>query len=98
MTYRDEATALDARILQFVRSASTRAYGTAQRNKACHPEETAAAVVSKGGPEPVEGPVNDDFNSLALDIFAHQLRYNEPYAKYCATFGVTLNSIPALWE
>jgi len=92
MTYRAEADALDARILQFVESASL-----------CHPEETAAAVVSKDAlchPEETANAVvsKDDFNSLALDIFAHQLRYNEPYAKYCATFGVTLNSMPTTWE
>jgi hypothetical protein len=39
-----------------------------------------------------------DFNDLALRIFSHQLRYNEPYAKYCASFGVTLESIPSDWE
>jgi hypothetical protein len=39
-----------------------------------------------------------DFNDLALRIFAHQLRYNEPYAKYCASFGVTLDAMPPDWE
>lgn len=39
-----------------------------------------------------------DFNGLALRIFAHQLRYNEPYAKYCASLGVTLERMPADWE
>lgn len=39
-----------------------------------------------------------DFNGLALRIFAHQLRYNEPYAKYCASLGITLDSMPQDWE
>jgi Acyl-protein synthetase, LuxE len=39
-----------------------------------------------------------DFNDLALRIFAHQLRYNVPYAKYCASLGVTAESLPASWE
>jgi hypothetical protein len=39
-----------------------------------------------------------DFDGLALRIFAHQLRYNEPYAKYCASLGVTLDALPCDWE
>lgn len=39
-----------------------------------------------------------DFNDLALRIFAHQLRYNAPYARYCATRSVTLDAMPASWE
>jgi hypothetical protein len=39
-----------------------------------------------------------DFNDLALRIFAHQLRYNQPYARYCARLGVTLDAMPADWE
>ena len=39
-----------------------------------------------------------DFNDLALRIFAHQLRHNEPYAKYCASLGVTLQALPRDWE
>ena len=39
-----------------------------------------------------------DFNALALRVFAHQLRYNVPYAQYCAQFGVTLERMPADWE
>ena len=39
-----------------------------------------------------------DFNDLALRIFAHQLRYNEPYARYCASRGVTLEHMPQDWE
>lgn len=39
-----------------------------------------------------------DFNDLALRIFAHQLRHNEPYAQYCALLGVTLDAMPGDWE
>ena len=39
-----------------------------------------------------------DFSGLALRIFAHQMRYNQPYARYCASLGVTLESMPADWE
>ena len=39
-----------------------------------------------------------DFNGLALKIFAHQLRYNEPYARYSAAQGVTPDALPASWE
>ncbi len=39
-----------------------------------------------------------DFDDLALRVFAHQLRYNVPYARYCAALGVTLESMPAGWE
>ena len=39
-----------------------------------------------------------DFNDLAMRIFAHQLRYNEPYSRYCASLGVTLERMPADWE
>src|SRR5579863_5626798 len=37
-----------------------------------------------------------DFNRLALRLFEYQLRYNEPYARYCARIGVM--SAPASWE
>lgn len=40
----------------------------------------------------------DVFNDLALRIFGHQLRFNEPYARYCASLGVTLDAMPANWE
>ena len=47
-----------------------------------------------------EGRSLDDaaFNALALRIFAHQLRYNERYAQYCAQLGVALEAMPASWE
>lgn len=38
------------------------------------------------------------FDALALDIFAHQLRYNTPYARYCAAFGVSERSLPDTWS
>lgn len=40
----------------------------------------------------------DDFDELALRIFAHQLRYNEPYARYCGAFGITAQTLPGTWE
>jgi Acyl-protein synthetase, LuxE len=47
-----------------------------------------------------EGRSLDDaaFNVLALRIFAHQLRYNSPYARYCEQLGITLEAMPASWE
>ncbi|MBV9233704.1 MAG: long-chain fatty acid--CoA ligase [Candidatus Eremiobacteraeota bacterium] len=41
---------------------------------------------------------DDHFNDLALRIFAHQLRYNAPYARYCARLGITLASMPGSWR
>jgi hypothetical protein len=43
------------------------------------------------------GEMLDDaaFNDLALRLFAYQLRYNKPYARYCERLGVTS---PASWE
>ncbi len=38
------------------------------------------------------------FGELALRIFAHQLKYNVPYARYCATKGFTSEALPASWE
>jgi len=38
------------------------------------------------------------FNSLALQIFAHQLRHNAPYARFCASLGVGPDAMPARWE
>jgi hypothetical protein len=38
------------------------------------------------------------FNDLALRLFAYQLRYNQPYARYCEHLGVTLSSLPSSWE
>ncbi len=39
-----------------------------------------------------------EFDELALAIFAHQLRYNAPYARYCASLGVTLEAMPPSWD
>ncbi|MGB8625145.1 MAG: hypothetical protein WCD03_03200, partial [Candidatus Cybelea sp.] len=38
------------------------------------------------------------FDDLALRIFAHQLRYNQPYARYCERLGITPDSLPPSWE
>ena len=47
-----------------------------------------------------EGRSLDDaaFNALALRIFAHQLRYNARYSRYCDRLGVTLDAMPVTWE
>lgn len=39
-----------------------------------------------------------EFNDLALRVFAHQLRYNDAYARYAAGFGVTPEAMPESWE
>ncbi|HVR45914.1 MAG TPA: hypothetical protein VMT95_04700 [Candidatus Binatia bacterium] len=46
------------------------------------------------------GETLDDaaFDDLALRLFAYQLRYNAPYARYCARLGVTPASLPHSWE
>jgi hypothetical protein len=38
------------------------------------------------------------FNDLALRLFAHQVRYNAPYASYCARLGITPATLPESWE
>lgn len=38
------------------------------------------------------------FNDLALRLLAYQLRYNAPYARYCARLGITLSALPESWE
>jgi hypothetical protein len=38
------------------------------------------------------------FDALALRIFAYQLCYNEPYARYCAALGYSDNALPATWR
>lgn len=40
----------------------------------------------------------DDFDDLALRIFAHQLTYNKPYAQYCGRLSVTLQAMPERWD
>lgn len=46
------------------------------------------------------GETLDDpaFGDLALRLFAYQLRYNAPYARYCARLGFTPSATPASWE
>src|SRR5579871_1465016 len=46
------------------------------------------------------GATLDDaaFNDLALRLFAYQLRYNAPYARFCARLGFTPSSLPSTWE
>jgi Acyl-protein synthetase, LuxE len=39
-----------------------------------------------------------EFDDLALRIFAYQIRYNEPYARYCASLGVSASAPPASWQ
>jgi hypothetical protein len=34
------------------------------------------------------------FDSLACDIFAHQFRWNEPYAAYARTLGISADALP----
>jgi hypothetical protein len=38
------------------------------------------------------------FGDVALRIFAYQLCYNEPYARYCAAFGYTDRALPTTWS
>jgi Acyl-protein synthetase, LuxE len=42
-----------------------------------------------------EGLDDASFNDLALRLFDYQLRYNAPYARYCAAVGMTA---PRSWE
>lgn len=37
------------------------------------------------------------FDDLALRLLDYQLRYNAPYARYCAGFGFSRNKLPASW-
>ena len=41
---------------------------------------------------------DEEFNELALRLFAYQLHYNTPYAEYCATFGFTRDHLPSSWD
>lgn len=46
-----------------------------------------------------ERPLTDgEFNDLALRLFDYQLRYNAPYATYCAALGITRSHLPSSWE
>lgn len=39
-----------------------------------------------------------DFEDVALRLFEYQLRYNAPYARYCASLGFSTNHLPARWD
>ena len=39
-----------------------------------------------------------EFEDLAQRIFAYQLRYDEPYARYCGSLGITAGAMPASWH
>lgn len=39
-----------------------------------------------------------DFDDLALRLLDYQLRYNAPYARYCAGFGFSGTKLPARWD
>ncbi|HVA28990.1 MAG TPA: hypothetical protein VNF68_12475, partial [Candidatus Baltobacteraceae bacterium] len=39
-----------------------------------------------------------EFESLALRIFEHQLTYNLPYAQYCASQGISRERMPSTWH
>ncbi|MBV9737386.1 MAG: hypothetical protein JO177_04375 [Candidatus Eremiobacteraeota bacterium] len=55
--------------------------------------EAIAACRSAGRMMP-----ESEFNSLALRILAHQLAYNAPYARFCASLGVTPQNLPRRWD
>lgn len=38
------------------------------------------------------------FDDLAMHLLRYQLRYNRPYARYCARLGVTPDALPDSWE
>lgn len=38
------------------------------------------------------------FDDLAMRLLRYQLRYNRPYARYCASLGVTPDALPDSWE
>jgi hypothetical protein len=38
------------------------------------------------------------FEALALELFDYQIRYNDPYARYCASLGVSASSPPRSWH
>ena len=45
-----------------------------------------------------EGLDDAAFDALALELFAYQIRYNEPYARYCASRGVSASAPPRSWH
>ncbi|MEO6834514.1 MAG: hypothetical protein ABI231_01215 [Candidatus Tumulicola sp.] len=38
------------------------------------------------------------FNDLALRLLEYQLRYDRPYARYCASFGIASSALPRWWQ
>jgi hypothetical protein len=42
--------------------------------------------------------VEGDFSDLALRLFKYQVTYNKPYARYCASFGYSAESLPTSWH
>ena len=38
-----------------------------------------------------------DFDDLAIRLLEYQLRYNKPYARYCASLGVSSSALPRSW-
>jgi len=40
----------------------------------------------------------ETFNTLAIEIFAYQLRHNAPYAAFAKTFGFSPAHLPASWR
>jgi|SRR5579863_4058180 len=41
---------------------------------------------------------DDEFNALALRIFAHQLAFNLPYAQFCRSQGISRERMPQDWH
>lgn len=39
-----------------------------------------------------------EFEALALELLAYQLEFNRAYARYCASLGVSLASMPQSWR
>jgi len=39
-----------------------------------------------------------DFDDLAIRLLDYQLRFNKPYARYCASLGVSPSSLPQSWK
>lgn len=39
-----------------------------------------------------------DFDDLALRLFEYQLKYDVPYARYCAGYGIASSKLPPRWD
>jgi hypothetical protein len=39
-----------------------------------------------------------EFDDLALRLFDYQMRYDRPYARYCASLGFSLGVLPNSWQ